>query len=38
MRTTFLIGEDGNILKVFEKVKPANHSAEILAVLEDMDE
>ena len=38
MRTTFLIGEDGNILKVFEKVKPANHSAEILAALEDVDE
>ena len=38
MRTTFLIGEDGNILKVFEKVKPVNHSAEILAVLEDVDE
>ncbi len=38
MRTTFLIGEDGNILKVFEKVKPANHSTEILAVLEDVDE
>ena len=38
MRTTFLIGEDGNILKVFEKVKPANHSAEILAALEDLDE
>lgn len=38
MRTTFLIGEDGNILKVFEKVKPANHSAEVLAVLEDVDE
>ena len=38
LRTTFLIGEDGNILKVFEKVKPANHSAEILAVLEDVDE
>ncbi len=38
LRTTFLIGEDGNILKVFEKVKPANHSAEILAALEDLDE
>lgn len=38
LRTTFLIGEDGNILKVFEKVKPANHSAEILAALEDFDE
>jgi len=38
LRTTFLIGKDGNILKVFEKVKPANHSAEILAALEDLDE
>jgi peroxiredoxin Q/BCP len=38
LRTTFLIGEDGKILKVFEKVKPANHSAEILAALEDLDE
>jgi peroxiredoxin Q/BCP len=38
LRTTFLIGEDGNILKVFEKVKPANHSAEILAALEGFDE
>lgn len=38
LRTTFLIGEDGNILKVFEKVKPANHSAEILAALQDLDE
>ncbi len=37
MRTTFLIGEDGNIVKVFEKVKLANHSAELLAVLEDED-
>ena len=30
-RTTFLIGEDGIILAVFEKVKPAKHSDEILA-------
>ena len=30
-RTTFLIGEDGKILAVFEKVKPAEHSEEILA-------
>ena len=30
-RTTFLIGEDGKILAVFEKVKPAKHSEEILA-------
>lgn len=33
LRTTYLIGKDGNIKKVFEKVKPAKHSAEILAAL-----
>jgi len=33
LRTTYLIGKDGNIKKVFEKVKPAEHSAEILAAL-----
>jgi peroxiredoxin Q/BCP len=33
-RTTFLIGADGTIQYVFEKVKPANHSAEILALLQ----
>ena len=32
-RTTFLIGPDGKILKVFESVKPDGHSAEILAAL-----
>lgn len=32
-RTTFLIGADGQILKVFENVKPADHSAEILDLL-----
>jgi peroxiredoxin Q/BCP len=30
-RTTFLIDEVGKILAVFEKVKPAEHSEEILA-------
>ena len=33
-RTTFLIGADGLIQQVFEKVKPAKHSAEILAILQ----
>ena len=33
-RTTFLIGPEGNIQHVFEKVKPAHHSAEILALLQ----
>lgn len=31
LRTTFLIGADGTILKVWEKVKPQGHSAEVLA-------
>lgn len=33
LRTTFLIGPDGDILKVFENVKPDGHSAEVLAAL-----
>lgn len=32
-RTTFLIDANGRISKVFENVKPAEHSAEILSVL-----
>ncbi len=32
-RTTFLIDPQGQILKVFENVKPAEHSLELLAVL-----
>jgi thioredoxin-dependent peroxiredoxin len=31
-RTTFLIDPDGQIIKVFENVKPAEHSAEVLQV------
>jgi thioredoxin-dependent peroxiredoxin len=34
-RTTFLIDTKGRIIKVFEKVKPAIHSAEILATLKE---
>jgi len=33
LRTTFLIDPDGNIVKVFEKVRPAAHSEEVLATL-----
>jgi thioredoxin-dependent peroxiredoxin len=33
LRTTFLIDEDGKIIRVFENVKPADHSAQILEVL-----
>lgn len=32
-RTTFLIGPDGMIVKVFENVKPDGHSQEVLAAL-----
>ena len=34
-RTTFLIGPDGNIIKVFENVKPDGHSVEVLTALKD---
>jgi peroxiredoxin Q/BCP len=30
LRTTFLVGSDGKIVKVFEGVKPAQHSQEVL--------
>jgi len=33
LRTTFLIDEDGKIINVFEKVRPAEHSAEVLSAL-----
>ena len=33
LRTTFLIGPDGKILKVFEGVKPNGHSVEVMGAL-----
>lgn len=30
IRSTFLVGKDGNVVKVFNKVKPAGHSKEVL--------
>ena len=33
LRTTFLIDGNGTIVKVFEKVRPAEHSAEVLSAL-----
>jgi peroxiredoxin Q/BCP len=33
MRTTFVIGPDGKIKHIFEKVKPAGHAEEVLAVI-----
>jgi peroxiredoxin Q/BCP len=32
-RSTFLIGEDGRIRKIWTKVKPEGHSAEVLAAI-----
>lgn len=33
LRTTFLIDPNGNIKQVFEQVKPAGHSTEVLAAV-----
>jgi peroxiredoxin Q/BCP len=33
VRTTFVIGPDGKIVKVFAKVKPKGHATEVLAAL-----
>jgi len=32
-RSTFVIGADGNVKKIFHKVKPATHADEVLAAL-----
>ena len=37
LRTTYLIAADGKIAKIYQKVKPAAHSAEILADLEQLE-
>jgi thioredoxin-dependent peroxiredoxin len=34
-RSTFLIGPDGKLKKVFRKVKPEGHAAEVLAALKE---
>lgn len=36
LRTTFLIDAQGNIARVFENVKPAAHSGEVLAALKQL--
>lgn len=35
VRTTFVIGPDGNIQHIFEKVKPEGHAEEVLAYLKE---
>jgi len=32
-RTTFLVGADGKVERVWRKVKPAGHAAEVLSTL-----
>ena len=32
-RTTFIIDENGRIQKIFSKVKPQGHAAQVLAAL-----
>ncbi len=32
-RTTFILDEDGTVRRIFRKVKPAGHAAEVLAAL-----
>lgn len=36
LRTTFLIDSNGKIARVFENVRPAEHSAEVLAALKQL--
>ena len=36
LRTTFIIDEKGRIARVFEKVKPAGHAAEVLSALQEL--
>jgi peroxiredoxin Q/BCP len=36
LRTTFLIDANGKVARVFENVKPAEHSAEVLAAVKEL--
>jgi peroxiredoxin Q/BCP len=36
-RTTFIIGKDQKIKKIFSKVKPKGHAAEVLAALKEIE-
>lgn len=36
LRTTFVIGPDGKVLKVFEGVKPEGHSAQVLEAIKEV--
>ncbi len=36
LRNTYLIGKDGRIAKVFEKVKPQTHAEEVIAAIKSL--
>ena len=36
LRTTFLIDADGRVARVFENVRPSEHSAELLEALKQL--
>ncbi|MBK7351931.1 MAG: thioredoxin-dependent thiol peroxidase [Gemmatimonadetes bacterium] len=36
LRTSFVIGPTGKVIRVFEKVKPKGHAAEVLAILREL--
>ncbi len=38
LRTTLIIDPAGRIARVYEKVRPAEHAAELLAELEDLEQ
>ncbi len=38
LRTTFIFDPAGRIARVYEKVRPAEHAAELLAELEDLEQ
>ena len=36
LRTTFVVDRDGRIARVFERVQPAGHAAEVAAALDEL--
>lgn len=36
LRTTFIVDKDGKIVKIFEKVKPADHAKEVLSYIKSL--
>ncbi len=38
LRTTFIVGKDGKIANIFEKVKPAEHAKEVLGYIKTLNQ